>query len=29
MKLTLNRFIRGPEATIGSLWINGEWHRYE
>ena len=28
MQLTLNRFIRGPEATIGSLWINGEFHCY-
>jgi len=26
MKIVINRFIRGPEATIGSLWINGEFH---
>ena len=26
MKMVLNRFIRGPEATIGSLTVDGEWH---
>ncbi len=25
MKITLNRFIRGPEATIGSLSVDGTW----
>lgn len=25
MKITLDRFIRGPEATIGSLAVDGEW----
>jgi hypothetical protein len=25
MRITLERFIRGPEFTIGSLSVNGEW----
>jgi len=25
LKITLNRFIRGPEATIGSVSVDGEW----
>lgn len=26
MKILLKRFIRGPEATIGSISVDGEWH---
>ncbi len=29
MRITLERFIRGPEFAIGSLSIDGVWHCYE
>ena len=29
MKITLERFIRGTEATIGSLSVDGNWLCYE